>query len=437
MRLLSLRSLLPLAAAAAAAAAAAGAGESAEALGGPFPCERGGPLLRRGCAVCVRIRPESFEEAQMGPPCCIELGAPPEGPDGRQELLIRGLRSHVHHFSFDRVFHESVSQGEVFTVSCLPVVRSVFNGISGAVLAYGQTGAGKTYTMTGPLDVPGGPLDGRPPLPLTRAQRNNFERRRGSSPAPNNTWGPPPINERGAPLARGAPRPTAGPPSPPHPSARRQSLGGPPGGTMMYGGPFGAPRDPQRVDYGASWAPPPSLPVEERGPPQGGPLGEGDVEGDSFLRRHSVQVTDLRGLMPRALEELFKSIEALRNGNEPRGPPEGPPPGAPAGRNSLNAGRGPPPPFEEGGPQKGLQQEEVDIQLTATLVEIYNERILDLLDPTKGPLSIREGPNGQTFVADATEVELFSYPQALQVREREERQKETGQEMIEERLCWQ
>ena len=51
-------------------------------------------------------------------------------------------------FSFDRVFDEEASQADIYnTVS--PFVQSVLEGYNATVFAYGQTGAGKTYTMMG------------------------------------------------------------------------------------------------------------------------------------------------------------------------------------------------------------------------------------------------------------------------------------------------
>lgn len=49
-------------------------------------------------------------------------------------------------FELDRVFGPHVDQAELFE-EVQPVVQSVFDGYNACVLAYGQTGAGKTYTM--------------------------------------------------------------------------------------------------------------------------------------------------------------------------------------------------------------------------------------------------------------------------------------------------
>ena len=50
-------------------------------------------------------------------------------------------------FEFDACFSAQTSQAEVFDTCALPVISKVFDGYNGSVLAYGQTGTGKTYTM--------------------------------------------------------------------------------------------------------------------------------------------------------------------------------------------------------------------------------------------------------------------------------------------------
>lgn len=48
-------------------------------------------------------------------------------------------------FTFDGVFGTDVSQQEVFEAVARPIADSVLCGYSGTVLAYGPTGAGKTW----------------------------------------------------------------------------------------------------------------------------------------------------------------------------------------------------------------------------------------------------------------------------------------------------
>ncbi|KAH9599805.1 Kinesin motor domain [Trypanosoma melophagium] len=52
------------------------------------------------------------------------------------------------HFKVDKVFHPHCTQIEVYG-ACRSIVSSVFDGISGSILAYGATGSGKTHTMFG------------------------------------------------------------------------------------------------------------------------------------------------------------------------------------------------------------------------------------------------------------------------------------------------
>ncbi|KHN98107.1 kinesin [Metarhizium album ARSEF 1941] len=52
-------------------------------------------------------------------------------------------------FTFDRVFDMSCKQQDIFDFSIRPTVDDILNGYNGTVFAYGQTGAGKSYTMMG------------------------------------------------------------------------------------------------------------------------------------------------------------------------------------------------------------------------------------------------------------------------------------------------
>ncbi|KAF0484069.1 kinesin-domain-containing protein [Gigaspora margarita] len=54
-------------------------------------------------------------------------------------------------YKFDKVFGASATQEEIFN-NVTPIVQSVVDGSNGCIFAYGQTCAGKTYTMQGPQD---------------------------------------------------------------------------------------------------------------------------------------------------------------------------------------------------------------------------------------------------------------------------------------------
>lgn len=49
-------------------------------------------------------------------------------------------------FRFDHIMHNA-SQEMVYEECGTPIVKSLLDGYNGTILAYGQTGAGKTFTM--------------------------------------------------------------------------------------------------------------------------------------------------------------------------------------------------------------------------------------------------------------------------------------------------
>lgn len=51
-------------------------------------------------------------------------------------------------FKFDKILHNS-SQEDVFSFCAQDIITKVANGLNGTILCYGQTGAGKTFTMNG------------------------------------------------------------------------------------------------------------------------------------------------------------------------------------------------------------------------------------------------------------------------------------------------
>jgi hypothetical protein len=83
---------------------------------------------------------------------------PSEEPsvDGKQSFTVDTCENFVetadlqHRFQFDRVFDQSASQSSVYADVALPLVRDLLQGYNATILAYGQTGGGKTYCMFGP-----------------------------------------------------------------------------------------------------------------------------------------------------------------------------------------------------------------------------------------------------------------------------------------------
>ncbi|EGB03166.1 hypothetical protein AURANDRAFT_2300, partial [Aureococcus anophagefferens] len=63
--------------------------------------------------------------------------------------LGRSRGTAAHSFKFDHVYDEESSQEELYESTARPIVESCLEGYNATIFAYGQTGTGKTYTMTG------------------------------------------------------------------------------------------------------------------------------------------------------------------------------------------------------------------------------------------------------------------------------------------------
>ncbi|CEP60136.1 Kip2p LALA0_S01e03840g [Lachancea lanzarotensis] len=58
-------------------------------------------------------------------------------------------------FEFDHVFHPDSSNSEVYEGIGKPLIDRLFEGYNGIIFAYGMTGSGKTYTMSGTAEESG------------------------------------------------------------------------------------------------------------------------------------------------------------------------------------------------------------------------------------------------------------------------------------------
>ncbi|WCJ26071.1 armadillo repeat kinesin 3 [Euphorbia peplus] len=93
--------------------------------------------------VAVRLRPRNSEEmtADADFADCVELQ--PE----LKRLKLRKNNWDSDTYEFDEVLTERSSQKRVYEAVAKPVVESVLDGYNGTIMAYGQTGTGKTYTL--------------------------------------------------------------------------------------------------------------------------------------------------------------------------------------------------------------------------------------------------------------------------------------------------
>lgn len=97
--------------------------------------------------VVVRVRPLSNKEITEGRSQIVEM-------DKKRGMAILhkpgGQERDSKDFTYDAVFDPTMSQQQIFDDTALEIVDSVMDGFNGTIFAYGQTGAGKSHTMTGP-----------------------------------------------------------------------------------------------------------------------------------------------------------------------------------------------------------------------------------------------------------------------------------------------
>ncbi|XP_076911363.1 kinesin-like protein KIN-UC [Bidens hawaiensis] len=93
--------------------------------------------------VAIRLRPKNTEEILSDADFfdCVE--PQPE----LKKLKLKKNNWSSESYRFDEVFTESASQKRVYEAVAKPVVEGVLNGYNGTIMAYGQTGTGKTYTL--------------------------------------------------------------------------------------------------------------------------------------------------------------------------------------------------------------------------------------------------------------------------------------------------
>lgn len=100
--------------------------------------------IKGGIRVFCRVRPFILtEKKKILEPISI----------GSENIVVK-TAGNKKVFEFDKVFHQAVNQEDVF-VEVEPIIRSALDGHNACILAYGQTGTGKTFTMDGTNEQPG------------------------------------------------------------------------------------------------------------------------------------------------------------------------------------------------------------------------------------------------------------------------------------------
>ncbi|KAL9271442.1 Kinesin-like protein [Drosera capensis] len=93
--------------------------------------------------VCARFRPlSSKEKRDFGDSVSVQK-------IDDESFVFKDEKDGDVTFCFDKVFYEESDQADVYEFLVLPIVEDAVSGINGTIITYGQTGAGKTYSMEG------------------------------------------------------------------------------------------------------------------------------------------------------------------------------------------------------------------------------------------------------------------------------------------------
>ena len=101
------------------------------------PSRGGGPGVEDHVRVAVRVRP-----SVSGRSCC-------DTSRRNTVLLARSSHGAARRFAFDDVFEERTTNAELYGAIGQPLLRSALDGYNATLLAYGQTGAGKSFSIIG------------------------------------------------------------------------------------------------------------------------------------------------------------------------------------------------------------------------------------------------------------------------------------------------
>lgn len=93
--------------------------------------------------VMVRVRPLNNREKEEDSKACVKIDESSSG------CIILDCKPEQKRFFFDWVGGENTTQQAIFKTVGEPMVAACLEGFNCCIFAYGQTGAGKTFTMQG------------------------------------------------------------------------------------------------------------------------------------------------------------------------------------------------------------------------------------------------------------------------------------------------
>ena len=97
--------------------------------------------------VYCRVRPMLKSEKERNCSTCVEI------PDDETVNVEVKERNTTKTFSFDKIYNSAATQNDIFS-DTKKLVQSAIDGYNVCIFAYGQTGTGKTYTITGDRNDP-------------------------------------------------------------------------------------------------------------------------------------------------------------------------------------------------------------------------------------------------------------------------------------------
>jgi len=98
----------------------------------------------QNAAISVRIRPFNEEELNLDKSAPIITDVL-----DKSKITVNLDCNNSKNFNFQNVFDAHTTQTEVFEKSSKFIIDGLFQGTSGTIMTYGQTGTGKTYTLIG------------------------------------------------------------------------------------------------------------------------------------------------------------------------------------------------------------------------------------------------------------------------------------------------
>jgi len=124
--------------------------------------------LKGALRVFCRIRPLNKRELGLNDTIVVEA-------DSEMDVHVTSSKGDRNDFSYDAIFGADNSQADVFE-ECRSLIQSSFDGYNITIFTYGQTGAGKTWTLYGCPEQPGvSPRTCLEVFEVVRRQEEHFE----------------------------------------------------------------------------------------------------------------------------------------------------------------------------------------------------------------------------------------------------------------------